>query len=505
MGRVTIIENGREGRVEYREGPNTISGHWEFGGDDVVTIVSMGSRAEWQRSHMWAVDQRASILRAVADEVIRQRAPSCTAEIDEQTGRIVLRQARGGASFARAAPSSDQANAAAFVHRLRGVREMFALGVLAIVLIGGGLLWLGQRAITVAPTTGVPLNESLRFDSSDPARPGGVATLIQTTDPHFRDLSGRGGNATTSISILLTPLDGSEPRLVPVVGRLTSHGYSLARIMGGDGRTVWFDAMGFYGVRLDDFTLVTPNDLRAANPDLDATWWDDPRGMDIIAGKLHVMRIDRSAAVDVDPETWKATPATPKPSNARFERREVADHLAAGVLTAPGAWLGLHSQDELAGDFKPGKWIKAVESAGEARVTRRLSKAVLEVSSDGDRYRVRTIAPLNETEFLEAAFLRMHHKSEPLRLGNPDSALMVHTSTQGQARTLVVSRVDYDGNLIWSTDTGLDRFQLKQILPGAEVVAFVGTRPPVPDKLSEPLVVLVKSDTGKLTSHTLWR
>jgi hypothetical protein len=345
----------------------------------------------------------------------------------------------------------------------------------------------------------------LRFDSSDPARPGGVATLIQTTDPHFRDLSGRGGNATTSISILLTPLDGSEPRLVPVVGRLTSHGYNLARIMGSDGRTVWFDAMGFYGVRLDDFTLVTPNDLRAANPDLDATWWDDPRGMDIIAGKLHIMRIDRSAAVDVDPETWKATPATPKPSNTRFERRELADHLAAGVLTAPGAWFGLHSPDELAGDFKPGKWIKAVESAGEARVARRLSKAVLEASSDGDRYRVRTIAPLHETEFLEAAFLRMDEKSEPLRMKNPDGALMIHTSAPGQARTLVVSRVDYEGNLLWSTDTGLDRFQLKQILPGTKVLAFVGTRPPIPDKLSEPLVVLVESDTGKLTSHTLWR
>lgn len=138
-------------------------------------------------------------------------------------------------------------------------------------------------------------------------------------------------------------------------------------------------------------------------------------------------------------------------------------------------------------------------------MTRRLSKAVLEPSSDGGRYRVRTVSSLSGTEFLEAAFLRMDEKSEPLRLKNPDSALMIHTSAPGQAGTLVVSRVDFEGKAIWSTDTSLDRFQLKQILPGADVLAFVGTRPPMPNKLSEPLVVFVETGTGKLTSQSLWR
>jgi hypothetical protein len=99
----------------------------------------------------------------------------------------------------------------------------------------------------------------------------------------------------------------------------------------------------------------------------------------------------------------------------------------------------------------------------------------------------------------------MNDKSEPLRLENPDSALMIHTSAPGGTGTLVVSRVDYQGNLVWSTDTGLDRFRLKQILPGDGVLAFIGERPPIPDKLSEPLIVLVESKTGKLTSHSLWR
>jgi hypothetical protein len=504
LARVTIIENGRDGSVEYADGPHTISGYWTFGGNDVVTIVSMGSAEDWQRSHAWAVEERESILRFVADEVIRQRAPSCIAEIDTQGGSIRLRLAPGAASHGPTPAAAGQAKAAAFVNRLRDLKAMLAIGVLAVALIAGGLMWLGQKALMVTPTSGVPLNESVRFDSNDPARPGGIATLIQTTDPHFRDISGRGGSTTTSLSILVTPLDGSAPRLIPVVGRISGQGYQLARIMGSDGRTVWFDAMGFHGVRLHELTLVTPEHLRAANADLDPTWWQDPRDMDIIDGKLHVMRIDRSAAVDIDPDTWKATPTAPKHSKTRFERREPADHLAAGVLIAPGAWLGLHSSAERAGAFKPGRWIRPVESADEKRVARRLAKAVLEPSSGDSRYRVRTITPFGDTEFLEAAFLRMNDKSEPLRLQNPDSALMIHTSAPGSAGTLVVSRVDYEGNLLWSTDTGLDRFSLKQILPGEDVLAFVGERPRIPDKLSEPLIVLVESKTGRVTSRSLW-
>jgi hypothetical protein len=497
LAKVTIVEHGRDGSVEYGDGPRSITGYWTFGGADVVAIVSMGSADEWQRSHAWAMDERSSILRFVADEVIRRRAPTCTAEIDEQSGTILLRQRPGTAP--RASTPTKQAQAAAFVTRFRDLKSMLAIGVLAVTLVAGAVVWLGQRTLMVTPGRGSPLNESVRFDGN----PGGVATLIRTTDPHFRDISGRGGNDTTSLSILITPLDGAPPRLIPVVSGLTSHGHDLARIMGSDGRTVWFDAMGFYGVRLDELTLVTPKDLAAANPDLDPSWWDDPRGMDVVDGKLNIMRIDRSAAVTIDPDTWKATPTAPKPSNARFDRREPADHLAAGALIAPNTWLGLHSEAERAGDFKPGKWIKPVESADTNREKRTLTKATLEPSSDGTRYRIRAITPVADTEYLEAAFLRLNEKAEPLRLSEPNSMLMIHASAAGG--TLVVSCIDDQGNLLWTNDTGLDRFTLKQILPGEHVLAFIGTRPPVPNKLSEPLIVLVDSKSGKLTTQSLWR
>lgn len=55
------------------------------------------------------------------------------------------------------------------------------------------------------------------------------------------------------------------------------------------------------------------------------------------------------------------------------------------------------------------------------------------------------------------------------------------------------------GALIWMKNT------LQQVLPGAQISAFAGTRPPVPDKVAEPLVVLVDHATGELVTRSLWR
>lgn len=500
LARVTITGNGRSGRVEYAEGWRTISGCWEFGGDDIVAIVDMGSREQWRQAHRWAIDTRPGILRVVADEVIRQQAPACMATIDEEHGTILIEPTVATASGSPT-PSPPHLQAGAFVHRLRDLKQLLAMGVLAATLIVGAAWWLVGKATSVTSATGSPLNQSLRFDSSG-VHPAGIATLIYSTDPQAVELSGRGGQQTTSISILITPLSGA-PRLIPVLSRIASNGYALARIIGSDGYTIWFDAMGLHGVRLADDTLVSLSDLRAANPDLDPSWWEDPRGMEIRSGRLNVMRIDRSAAIDVDPETWSAAPTAPTPSAARFLRREPADFMAAGLLTTATTWLGLHSAAERAGRFKPGRWIDAVESAEGGRVTRQLSHADLD-SGQADRYRVRSIAPLNDTAYLEAAFLRSSD-GVPIRLVAPDSALMIHTSVPGGSGTLVLARVRFDGHVLWTLDTGLDRFSLQQILPGADAVAFVGTRPPVPTKLSEPLLVLVEGKTGAMTVHSLWR
>jgi hypothetical protein len=93
-------------------------------------------------------------------------------------------------------------------------------------------------------------------------------------------------------------------------------------------------------------------------------------------------------------------------------------------------------------------------------------------------------------------------------VSDPDSVLMLHTSGDGVSAqsTLLIARVELQsGRLLWSTDTGLDRFKLEQILPGERRTAFVGTRPPVPNKVSEPLIVILDHATGELAKHSLWK
>jgi hypothetical protein len=91
-GIVTITEEGRSGSVSYEVEDQRITGWWEFAGGDALAIVSLGSAQEWERGHPWAMAQRAAILRSVADEVIRQKAPGHTAEVDEEGGWITIRR-----------------------------------------------------------------------------------------------------------------------------------------------------------------------------------------------------------------------------------------------------------------------------------------------------------------------------------------------------------------------------------------------------------------------------
>jgi len=109
------------------------------------------------------------------------------------------------------------------------------------------------------------------------------------------------------------------------------------------------------------------------------------------------------------------------------------------------------------------------------------------------------------TEYRNAAFLRPGNTAAPIRMDQPAGALMLYTSAPGLNQTAVVSRVDDGGQVQWRTDLGIDRFALQQILPGLDTTVFVGTRPPVPGKVSEPLLVIVDHHSGRQVTHSLWQ
>lgn len=76
---------GRDGYISYYEGTSATSFYWEFGGGDVVAILHTGLSSPWSR-------QQREILERVIQEVVRQRAPTCKADIDETGGYIYFRE-----------------------------------------------------------------------------------------------------------------------------------------------------------------------------------------------------------------------------------------------------------------------------------------------------------------------------------------------------------------------------------------------------------------------------
>jgi hypothetical protein len=90
--RVEVVESGRSGSVGYYEGVRCISFDWEFGGGNTVAIVWVGEPSIWSTRYAWAAFRRREILERVAQEIVRQKAPTCRAEIDDQSGYIYIRE-----------------------------------------------------------------------------------------------------------------------------------------------------------------------------------------------------------------------------------------------------------------------------------------------------------------------------------------------------------------------------------------------------------------------------
>lgn len=334
---------------------------------------------------------------------------------------------------------------------------LLALGVLAVALAVGGIMWIKNTLFVIDPGKGAPFGTTVRTDRH-------IATLIQTLEAYTPSPNRDHSKDTYSVSLFIVPLEGGRPTLVPISGGHSGNSLGLAKVLGSDGQSLWFDVKGVGAVDLRSFRL---NDEAA--------------------------RRDRAPADLRGASTFPLQP--------RVER-----FLSAAFFTGPDAWLGLASMQEAERSFKPGLWIRPIVPADSAKEMRRFVRGTVgsDVAVTGSR-KIQSTESLDGAEYLNAAFLRMDDKSEPIRLRDPDSVLMIYTSAPGPAGTLMVARVDTGGRVVWTADTAIDRFTLRQVLPGEERIAFVGTRLPVPGKVSEPLLVVVDSRTGALETHSLWR
>ncbi|MCW5898571.1 MAG: hypothetical protein KIT10_04815 [Flavobacteriales bacterium] len=344
--------------------------------------------------------------------------------------------------------------AAAWYARYRDLRLKLALLVGAIALVVAMIVFVGKNLLSINPGPGTPIGHAVRTD-------GHIAVLIQTLEAYIPSPNRDHSKDTYAISLFILPLDGSKPQLVKLKEGMRPNAFSLAKVIGSDGRALWFDAAGVGAVDLSTFKLLPPAELR-----------DPP-----------------------EPKRTNALPFGPK----------VEDHLAAGLFTSPTTWLGLLSAEEATRDLKPGFSLKRVRDAVSAKQQRGFHRCTLSPEPGVMGHPILTTEPMGDTAYFNAAFLRPHDAAEPLRLRDPDSALMVYTSAPGLKGTTILARVDLEGKVLWRTDTGIDRFALQQILPGEGSTAFYGTRPPEEDKVPEPLLVIVEHGTGTMRTESLWR
>lgn len=98
MAKINIITEGRSGKIQYIEGSlfkkNTCEFYWEFGGGDVVAVISFPKNdSDWDKQYPWAAGRRMQIVKDVAERVRRQKSPSSALRWED--GCVILADESG--------------------------------------------------------------------------------------------------------------------------------------------------------------------------------------------------------------------------------------------------------------------------------------------------------------------------------------------------------------------------------------------------------------------------
>ncbi len=88
---VVVETRGQCGSANYVEGADTIRFGWEFGGRDIIAMISGPEPSTWDDQYPWAVGRRHEIMRRLAQALIEQKASGCRAEFDFDRTLITLR------------------------------------------------------------------------------------------------------------------------------------------------------------------------------------------------------------------------------------------------------------------------------------------------------------------------------------------------------------------------------------------------------------------------------
>jgi hypothetical protein len=323
-----------------------------------------------------------------------------------------------------------------------------------------------------------------------------VATLTSTLVPYIPSLNRDHSKDTYRIGLLLHPLRGGRPRHILVREPSTPGVPAHARILGVDGNLVWLLVEEIAAFDLKANKLITAGDLARANPSLGGVW-NNAR----YEFKKHLRLASREnqRSFEIDPVTLKASPASNVSPFAGMlpPSHDARASLCSGGLLSPTEWFGVLSASELASSYGPGTRL-GNNNAKLSKEHRKIYRGRIE--RDSVFPVIGSMTPLQDQGYLDGALVRDASGSEPLRLA--DGFLLTYMTKPLFAGTRMVARVDPKGKVLWAADTGIA--DLTQILPSGHASVFIGNRPRVPDKVQEPILVIVDHESGALTVYSLW-
>jgi len=282
-----------------------------------------------------------------------------------------------------------------------------------------------------------------------------LGVLIETRDPYLPSLTGsHERDATYSYSLWLIPESGV-----------------------GDTRTISLDRAVASGART--------HNIGAQRFDSGVLWFtiSDLRGIDVASGTLVTTPAPASLVNAPISELMASSQNPLEPYRAR------------SLTLTSGQWLFLASDDEIKADLKPG--TRLYDNA-DAKGTYQRRTLHTVTAQPGPIPRLAASSRLGDKEFKNGAFMRSTRAGSPVRFTDPEGVLVVHEQGDPVHPSVCLSRVNADGTIAWTADTGIGR--LTQVLPHETLPAFVGE---LPNQLTEPTLTVVNLSDGTAHARSL--
>ena len=374
-------------------------------------------------------------------------------------------------------------------------RSPLVIGLIVVILV---LLAVGLAAwqFVSIKSTGTPLGPAMRL-------PRHIGQIIVTTERYLPTLHRNPGKDRFRLDLLVISLDDpTRQETFPLLRQQQSNALQpMTKILGADGDVVWIQALEIFAVNLKTKRIAGEADLRNANPELGQFLHSaKPQFTD----RFVAVAPDWSSAYEFSGETLKANACAPPSRGSWLDEQSgnrIEGSLCSGGLISATEWIAVATPEDAKSDFKPGFSLPRDFTAGEKDRNRQLYRGTADPSKA--RPPIQSSQRISETEYRQATFLRAKPGGTLLRATNPDSVLLLSRTGTELFAAFTLTRLAPDGNAIWNSATGIGR--LTQVLPGADCIALIGERPPVPNKVPEPILVLINPTTGTPNTISLWR